>query len=106
MGYQTGCTAVPGVLERERHELMGRHAVVQRFAVYGALSRLFVEFVAVASLTYAAPAAVPQCCLLPLSRSQLHSMCPWALQHYESMGWELGAPVGDARQGGLAWFGY
>ena len=59
MGYETGCTAVPSVTEKQRHELMGRamdrRAIVKLFSVYGALSRLEVEFEGVASLAYAVP---------------------------------------------------
>jgi hypothetical protein len=106
MGYSGSCTAVAGVSEKQRHELTGmamdRHAVVQLVAVYSALSRMSAEFEGVASLAYA-PAAVPHRCLPPLSAPQLRSMCPWAMQQFESMGWVPGEPVGDARQGGLLW---
>lgn len=55
------------------------------------------------SPAYAPPAAVQCRCLPPLSRLQLQSMCPGALQQFEAMGWSAGQPVGAARQGAVLW---
>lgn len=105
MGYQTGCTAVPGVSGVQRHELMGRamdrHAVTTLFSVYMSLSGHAAHFAGLAwggepAIPLVAPSMLP-----PLARLQLQSMYPFGVTHLQQLGWQVGQPLKS--RGGLPW---